>query len=99
MTEEEKSSFLSLVDRFLSWRESFKEEYASPKHLTFPRFRKDDTGCIYLSYETRPMNLTWNVCSGRSFRECAENAVIYMNYLTKTSGREELELFLDTLGI
>jgi len=98
MDEREKTSFLSLVDRFLSWRQSFMKGYA-PRPLSFPRFWEDEGGCVYLSYETCLKNPTWNICSGRSFRECAEKSLAYMNSFTKTSGREELELFLDTLGI
>lgn len=93
MDESEKTSFLSLVGRFLSWRSPPGVECRNVS------LREEDkrTLVVYdMLKDGKSRKRT--MASGFGFGDCASESISYMCMSTKTSGEEELDLFLSSMG-
>jgi len=93
MDEREKTSFLSLVDRFLSWR--------SPPGVECRNVSLwEEDGKTLVVYDMlkdgKPKRRT--MASGFGFGDCSSNSISYMCWATNSSGKEELDLFLSSEG-
>jgi hypothetical protein len=89
----ERSKFLSLVERFLSWRLVPGSECRNASLY-------EEGGKTFVVYDM--INARGSIkrvmASGLDFDDCASNSISYMCMRTNTSGKEELDLFLSSAG-
>lgn len=88
-----RSEFLSLVERFLSWRLIPGVECRNASLY-------EENGRTLVVYDmiNAGKSIRRVMYSGFGFEGCASNSISYMCMCTKTSGKDELDLFLSSMG-
>ena len=90
-----KSEFLSLVERFFSWQSPPGVECRNVSLY-------EEDGRTFVVYDmfkgekSKPIRRVMD--SGFGFDGCVSNSIFYMCLFTETSGKDELDLFLSSMG-